>query len=336
MQTLIFAAFFGGVGHAGETIESIYGPERMAAVGHMTRLFPRTVNRENIEECLPQLRDLEVIFCTWGMFPLSEAQLDQLPKLSAVFYAAGTVGYFAPAMLQRGITVVSAWAANAVPVAEFTLGQILLANKGYFRNVHEYDGAQAYAGAFRGRGNFGQTVSILGAGQVGRKLIELLRPFHLRVLCFDPYLSHKGAELLGVEKVELREAFARGNVVSNHLADVAGTARLLGGALLGSMPPNATFINTGRGATVNHDQLFEVMRARPDLTALLDVTDPEPLPRSAPLRGLPNVRISSHIAGSIGDEVERNSALALQEFYAWRSGQPLRYAITLQMLETMA
>jgi phosphoglycerate dehydrogenase-like enzyme len=76
--------------------------------------------------CLPELRDLEVIFATWGLMPLTKAQLDCLPSLRALLYAAGTVRYFARPLLRRGIIVTSSAAAGAVPVAEFTLAQILL------------------------------------------------------------------------------------------------------------------------------------------------------------------------------------------------------------------
>jgi phosphoglycerate dehydrogenase-like enzyme len=232
--------------------------------------------------------------------------------------------------------VVSGWAVNAVPVAEFTLGQILLAGKVYFRNVREYNGGPSYSFAFRGRGNFEQTVSILGAGQIGRLLIALLRPFHLRVIVFDPFLSHKNAETLGVEKVSLEDAFSLGNVISNHLADVPETKRMLDGRLFASLPQDATFINTGRGATVAQPELIAVMRTRPDLTALLDVTDPEPLPSDSPLLRLANVQVSSHIAGAIGGEVGRIAATVLEEFDAWCEDRPLRCAVTPLMLQTMA
>lgn len=72
-----------------------------------------------------------------------------------------------------------------------------------------------------------------------------------------------------------------------------------------------------------------------DLTALLDATDPEPLPAGSPLWTLPNAHISSYIAGAIRDEIERLTDTILEEFDAWRYGRPLRYAITLPMLETM-
>jgi phosphoglycerate dehydrogenase-like enzyme len=149
-------------------------------------------------------------------------------------------------------------------------------------------------------------------------------------------MSFKSAESLGVEKVDLDEAFARGDVVSNHLAHVPGTVGMLRGAHCEAMPENATFINTGRGPTVNHAEMMEVLRRREDLTAILDVTDPEPLPIPHPLRELPNVRLTSHIAGSIGDEVIRLGRFALDDFERWQNNDPLCYAVTVGMLDTMA
>ncbi len=281
------------------------------------------------------LADVEVLFSTWGFPLLNDAQLDKMPKLRAVFYAAGSVQNFARPLLQRDIIVVSAWAANAVPVAQWTLAQILLANKGYHRNEREFAATRA-GRKFRGRGNFGAPVAILGAGQIGRRVIELLQPFDLPVLVFDPFLPAEQAEKLGVEKVELDEAFARGHVVSNHLANLPATIGMLKGAHFAQMPPDATFINTGRGATVRQTEMIEVLRARPDIIALLDVTSPEPTPRDSPLWDLPNVHLTTHIAGSIGDEVVRMADYAIEEFVRWQRREPLRYAVSEDMLELMA
>ncbi|HEX8465036.1 MAG TPA: hydroxyacid dehydrogenase, partial [Abditibacterium sp.] len=259
-----------------------------------------------------------------------------LPQLKAVFYAAGSVQPFARSFLRRGISVVSAWAANGVPVAQWTLAQILLANKGFFRNTREFVGPQTSKTAFAGRGNFGASVSLLGAGAVGRMVIELLRPFQLQVGVFDPFLELDEAAKLGVRKVELMEAFERGAVVSNHLADLPATVGMLRGEHFRAMPTNATFINTGRGATVRQEELIEVLHLRPDLSALLDVTDPEPPRADSPLWTMPNVVLTSHIAGSIGDEVVRMADVVIEEFESWQAAKPLRFSVNLEMLETMA
>ena len=106
--------------------------------------------------------------------------------------------------------------------------------------------------------------------------------------------------------------------------------------LLASMTPDASFINTGRGATVAEGDLVSVLRQRPDLTALLDVTDPEPPKPDSPLYSLPNVHLTSHIAGSVGEEVSRLADCMIEEFQSFEAGRPLRFAVTRKVLETMA
>jgi len=243
---------------------------------------------------------------------------------------------FARPFLERGITVVSAWAANAVPVAEFTLAQILLATKGYFANTRQVRAPADWRSAYRGPGNYGETVAILGLGMISRLVIDLLKPFRLEVVVRSSHMSAEEAERLGVRTVSFEEAFAQGLVVSNHLANRPHTVGLLNYPLFAAMRPHAVFINTGRGAQVVEADLVRALNERPDLTALLDVTHPEPPEAGSPLYTLPNVWLSSHIAGSIGDEVVRMADYVLEEFRAWQEGRGLQYAVSLDMLDTMA
>lgn len=307
-----------------------------AAQAHGLAWLEGTVDTRSFESRRAGLERVQVIFSTWGMPTLSPEQVSAMPGLRAIFYAAGTIQGFARPFLERGVTIASAWAANGVPVAEWTLAMILLSNKGFWRNARSASRPQTRPGAFVGRGNFGACVSILGAGQIGRKVIELLRPFELQVVVFDPFLPDEAARALGVEKVGLEAAFARGDVVSNHLANLPATQGLLRRQHFGSMKADATFINTGRGATVAQDEMIQVLGQREDLTALLDVTHPEPPGPGSPLYGLPNVHLSTHIAGSVGDEVVRMADFMIEEFERWARGEPLRYEVTLEMLETMA
>lgn len=326
------AAFFGNP----KTLRMVYSKGRFEKVASLTDLYPSIIDLGNFEEHLPHLKDVEVLFSTWSMPVLTAAQVAQLSSLKAVFYAGGSVQYFARPFLERSLLVVSAWHANGTPVAEFTLAQILLASKGYFRNRHEYQSPASVSTAFRGRGNFGETVAILGAGAIGRKVIELLRAFELQVIVFDPFLSERKAAELQVEKTSLETAFERGYIISNHLANVPQTVGMLHGGLFERMRSDATFINTGRGATVDEPSMIGVLQARPDLTALLDVTSPEPPVAGSPLYSLPNVHLTSHIAGSIGDEFIRNADYAIEEFVTWQSGGKLKYSISLPMFQTMA
>lgn len=317
-------------------LERVYPADRIQRISQNCDLFPEVITPDNFERHLPELGKLEIIFGTWGMPVLSAKQIQQLPNLKILFYAAGSVQRFASLFLENGIRIISAQAANAVPVAEFTLAQIILANKGYFRNIREYTASAMIRTAFRGTGNFQTTVSVLGAGVIGRKVIELLKPFQLKVIVYDPFLSKADAACLNVEKVGLIEAFERGQVVSNHMASNAETREILQKKHFSALPANAVFINTGRGATVDQNGMIQVLRARTDLTALLDVSTPEPPEENSPLFELPNIQLSSHIAGSINDEIPRMADLVIEEYENWLIGKPLHHEIIPEKLETMA
>ena len=317
-------------------VEQVYGQGRRQYLEEIADLYPHILTAANLDGHLGHLRHVEAIFSTWGMPGLTPAQLDRLENLQIVFYAAGSVQGFAAPLLERGIQVVGAWHANAVPVAEYALAQILLANKGYFRNVRSCATFEGRKTAFKGRGNFGATVALLGLGAVGARLRQLLRPFQLEIVVFDPFLARARARQLGVEKVSLEEAFARGDAISNHLANNPRTRQLIERRHFAAMQDHAVFINTGRGATLVEADLAAELARRPSLTALLDVTDPEPPAPDSPLYSLPNALLTTHIAGSIDDEVVRMADYMLEEFSAWEKGEALRYEVSLEMLETMA
>ena len=146
----------------------------------------------------------------------------------------------------------------------------------------------------------------------------------------------KTLKSLGVTLCSLEELFSTCTVVSNHLANNEQTRGMLNGALFSSMRPYATFLNTGRGAQVVEDDLVDVLTARPDLTAVLDVTYPEPPAEGHAFYSLPNCVLTPHIAGSSGDEVHRMAEYMKDEFDRLIAGEACRYEVNLKMLETMA
>ena len=283
----------------------------------------------------------EVVFSTWGMPPLTEEEIGRLlPNLKEIYYGAGSVQQFARPFLKKGVRIFSAWAANAVPVAEYTLAQILLANKGYFQLDARYrregfKGARDYSNHFEG--NYHNRVGLLGAGMVGRKVIENLKPFDLEVVVFDPFLPDEAARTMNVRKASLEEVFESCPVVSNHLANNADTVGMLNYGLFSRMSPWGVFINTGRNAQVVVADLIRAMREEPGRTALLDVTDPEePLPLDHELFTVPNIQITPHRAGSCRGEVYRMGDYMMEEYKRVHAGEAPRWEVTLEMLKTMA
>ena len=99
---------------------------------------------------------------------------------------------------------------------------------------------------------------------------------------------------------------------------------------------HATFINTGRGATVVEADLISELTKRPTLTALLDVTLPEPPEPDSPFYTLPNVYLTSHIAGSLNAEVIRMADYMIEEFLRYDQGDDLHHEVFLDMIDTMA
>ncbi len=319
---------------------TVYDEKSRTRLQSVLQIGDKIYSKEDVINGENELSDVEIAFSTWGMPIVTEEEIRaHFPNLNCLFYAAGSVQGFARPFLSCGVKVFSAWAANAVPVAEMTVAQIVLANKGYFltsRLYREHGNKMAMDAFKKCRGNYGETVGIIGAGMIGKLVIEMLKAYNLNVLVFDPFLSDEKADELGIKKCSLDELFESSFVVSNHLANNSQTQGILNYALFSKMRENAVFINTGRGAQVIEDDLVRVLRERPDLTALLDVTHPEPPAKDHPFYTLENCLLTPHIAGSAGDEVARMGSYMVRECESYLAGENCAYEVTAKMLETMA
>jgi len=318
----------------------VYAPETIAELCEIADASDKVFTKADVMADPGAFADTEFVFSTWAMPSFTEDEIKAVfPSLKCIFYGAGTVQGFAAPFLACGVKVFSAWAANGVPVAEYTVAQIILANKGFFassrfQSIGDLDSARKVASPYPG--NYGGKVGIIGAGMIGKTVIRMLKNYRLSCMVFDPFLSDEDAAELGVTKCTLHEIFSECEVVSNHLADNDRTKGMLTGEHFALMKPNATFINTGRGAQVVEDDLIRVLTNRPDITAILDVTDPEPPVEGSPFYTLPNCILTPHIAGSKGNEVHRMSEYMVEEYRKHVAGEPSPYEVTAKMLETMA
>ncbi len=285
--------------------------------------------------------DIEVAFGTWGVPKFSEEEIKKyFPSLKAFFYGAGSVQYFARPFLNCGVRVFSSWCANAIPVSEYTVSQIILANKGYFKFQNKYreegfDVARETANHFPG--NYKTKVGLLGAGMIGKLIIKLLQNYDLDLMVFDPFMSDEKAKELGVIKSELDTIFSECQTISNHLAKNEKTNGLLNYSHFSKMRDYTTFINTARGSIVNEEGLKKAMRENPTLCSILDVIDPDEFrDKSDDLFSVDNIIVTPHSAGSQTRERKRLGKFMVDEYNAWINNQSVKYEVHLKDLETMA
>lgn len=286
------------------------------------------------------LAESEVLVTSWGTPVFDEALLTRMPKLRAVFHAAGSVRHHVTdALWDRGILVTSAADANAVPVAEFTLAAIILAGKRAFTHIRtDVDDDRRWNGLEAGTtiGNVDRTIGIVGFSRIGRRVVDLLRQLDgLRVLVADPFADAAAVAASGATLVPLADMLPAVDVLSLHAPALPATRQMIGAAQLAALTDGATVINTARGGLLDHDALLDHCRAG-RLDAVLDVTDPEPLPAASELRHLPNVTITPHLAGSLGTELRRLTDSALDELAAYTQGRAPRHPVTRADMETTA
>ena len=320
-------------------LERVYSSKVLEKLEETAGLDRTFYNKASVLQDPEAFKSTEYIFSTWGMPSLEEKEIaGYFPNLKCVFYAAGSVQYFAEPFLKSGIKVFSAWAANAVPVADYTAAQIVLALKGFFASsrLNKISRKEARARFAEYPGVFDETVGLIGAGMIGKMVIQRLNDLHLKCLVFDPFLPEERAKELNVTKCSLEELFGKSFVVSNHLANNEQTRGMLDYKLFSLMRRNAAFINTGRSAQVVEADLVKLLEERPDITAILDVTDPEPPVEGHAFYKLENCILTPHIAGSSGNEVHRMAEYMAEEYRKYISGEPTSYEVSLAMLKTMA
>jgi phosphoglycerate dehydrogenase-like enzyme len=237
----------------------------------------------------------------------------------------------------RGLTVTTAASANSATTAEFCLAQVLFSLKHGWRFMRT--ARESWRNAYTHQdipGLYGSRIGLVSFGRVAQRLASLLRPLSIEVVAWDPFQS---PELLldhGVTPCDLDTLFATSHVVSLHAPHFPDTEKLVDARLLESLRPGATLINTSRGEIIDEAALIALLRKRPDLTALLDVTHPEPPRRDSALFDLSNVFLTPHLAGCYGPECRRLGALAVDELTRYVQDEPLHHAIGREEAAVMA
>lgn len=252
---------------------------------------------------------LDALIVCHGSPRIDESVLASAPRLTLVGELEGD--RFAhridvAAAIARGVRAVDTTHGSSYPVSEWALGMMLIGLRSagaHFRRLiagelwgtsEQRETAAEFA---QNEELTGRTVGLIGAGYIGRRLIELLKPFGVKVLAHDPYIATELASALGFTLTTLDKVLSEPDVVVCLAPLTPGTKGMLGRHEISRLKPGAVFVNVSRGAIVDSEALIERLEVG-DITACLDVYDPEPIPVGSRIRELPNVFLSPHIAGT--------------------------------------
>ena len=287
----------------------------------------------SVESACELLAECEIGVGSWRTpFPTEEL-LKACRRLRLWEHVAGSVKHmFGPHLDGRDLMIASCATALADCVAEMTLGELIIGLK----RVLDDSAANRCGRPFPKAGMktlSSSVVGVIGASHVGRRVIALLRPFGCEILLYDPFVSEAEADEMGVRLVkELVELCSASNAVTLHTPALPTTEKVIGAREFQAMRDDALFINTARGMCVDEEALItELKKGR--LFAFLDVTHPEPPTEDSPLRKLPNVVYTSHIAGLADFKMGKQAVDDVAAFL--QGGAPL-YVVTADMLDRIA
>ncbi|KAB8139038.1 hydroxyacid dehydrogenase [Gracilibacillus oryzae] len=313
-----------------DSFELIYPLQIRKEIKKLVDIDERQLSQDTLQNNYHLLKDIDILISGWGGPRLDAEFLEHAPNLKAVFYGAGSIKNMATDhMWDREIIITNAVKANAVPVIEFTISQIVFCLKNGWQFVRDIERTKTFPHKPSAIvGGFGSTVGVISLSTIGKGVCELLKHFDLNVIAYDPFASQEEAERLGVKLCSLDEIFEQSDIVSVHAPLLDETKGMITASHFAKMKQGASFINTARGAIVKEEEMISVLKQREDITAVLDVTDPEPPAPESPLYLMPNVILTPHLAGSHGKECARMGHYMLQELERYVKKEPLQWQVS--------
>ncbi len=278
------------------------------------------------DEVLAHTGDAEILITQ--LAPLSAAIMQELPNLKFVAVSrGGPVNIDMNAARERGIVVVNTPGRNASAVAEFTIGAMLAETRNITKGHDalrkgEYRG-DLYRADVTGRELHEMTVGLIGYGEVGRRVVKLLKAFGCRILVADPYVQLSADDLRdGVVQTSFETLLAEADVISLHARVTPETTKMINEDTLRKMKPDATLVNTARGPLLDYEALYRVMVEGHLRGAMLETFAIEPVPPDWPLLQLPNITLTPHIAGASVHTVRNAADKAAEEVRRYLAGEP--------------
>lgn len=226
----------------------------------------------------------------------------------------------------RGIPVANAPGYNAAAVADWVVMAVLVVLRDgltadRMMRTPEVHGPRGNLPLGRELGEL--TVGLVGMGAVARAVAQRLGGFGSELV----FTARTAREVAGARQVDLAELLAVADVVSLHLPLTTATREVIGAREIAAMRPGAVLVNSARGALVDQDALVDGLRQGHPAAAALDVFDPEPLPADSPLRSLPNVYLSPHVAAGTQQARARVRRMVGENLRRVLAGRPALHVV---------
>ncbi len=286
-----------------------------------------------LEECIGEY---DACISSWGSPRFTPEVLKKAKKLKFVGHAAGTVlPYMDEAIFEKGITVVNA---NRILSRATAEGAVAMMAVGSY-HLQKYDRMMRSGGWANNDvewvpGLSGQTIGLIGFGDISREVIRLLKPYNPRILLYSGHCSQEEAEGLGIHLCGLDKLLESSSIISLHNTLTPKSKGMIGKQELGKMKDDAILLNTARAAIVDENALLEVLNTG-RIFAILDVYEQEPLPMDHPLRSLSNVWLFPHIAAYSGYWKKQLGLSVVENLERFINGEKVFDQITLEKYKRM-
>lgn len=289
------------------------------------------------EELAEHLYDQDACIFGWGCPKFATETLKRCPNLKVLSVLGGGVKSYIEASLFEETHIIVTNQANqmAKSVAEAVLAYALAA----LREIPYYDyqlknGLPWRSDDYYNEGLFYRTMGMIGLGQVGRYVIEFLKPFDMEFIIYDPYINPDTIVGKNIRMGTLEEAIEQSDIVSLHAAHTPETHHMINAEKLSKIKEGALLINTARGGVIDEQALIQELKKK-RFKAVLDVYEEEPLPLESGLRDLSNVILIPHMGGPTIDMRQYMTIGALRDIDKVLHGKKPEHMITKEQLKIM-
>jgi D-3-phosphoglycerate dehydrogenase len=279
------------------------------------------VQAATVDELVAGLREADIFVNRWGR--IDQNVISRLGRCRAVLQpSTGYDSIDADAATEFGVAVINLPVQCLDEVANHAIALILTLNR---KLVIGH--AEARAGRWSPRSLLpmgpltGETLGLLGFGNIARETGRRAQIFNLKIIAYDPFVNPALASAMDVELVTLDDLLRRSDYVSCHLPLNPQTRHSIGEAQFRLMKPSAIFVNTARGPVVDEPALIKALREGSISAAGLDVLEQEPPDPANPLLNLPNVIVTPHLAGTSNATPPRARRQVIESVVAYVHGE---------------